>query len=182
MTGLFLTAVIVYSNVTKAEVSTLSLDILSWAISCTSPTSIYVGSTGASFAQRVLPSSDAWVGNAFSCTDLRGTDTGWDLQLQGDDTDFLDIDGSADATKRIDRSNVNVAVGTSQDSAGACSHASQGGTLDNTINLLSKTGTMGEICTIDFVNATGDVDVTVTIPANMAVGAYQGTMTVTYPL
>jgi len=169
----------------SARNACISLDILSWAISCTSPTSIRVGSTGASFAQRVLPISNAWSGDNFACTDLKGSDMTRDLQLQGDDSDLLDINnaGSGDETHYIPRSNVSITATNDQipNNQWSCSHSSTGGTLNNVVNLLSKTGNEGEICTIDFANGNHDVWVTVTIPGDMAVGAYQGTMIVTYP-
>lgn len=158
-------------NKASAAPADITLAVHDGAFSCSLyPTAVDFGTTtGASTA--TLLTGDVWSGS-FACTNYL-SDRSTDLVAQS-----TDLTGVV-ATNIIPASTVTwTPTALITQTAGDCNDLSlgAGGTLNNSIDLITKSGTL--VC--DFTRTPAD-EMTVNVPAYSAVDSYTAVMTITDP-
>lgn len=176
--SLALIAVVFMLN-TNAETANgdVQLKINPKQASCTYGTSVNLGMTGFSYTSQVMTTGfQAGDADAWSCEDTEG-DSGWSLWVQML-TNLVNMDNN---TYYISGENVLITnpQATSSTTPNACTpdeivNALE--SIDTITELFGKASAMGEVCTI----TTSKVDITVNVPSSQQVGAYSGTLQVSY--
>lgn len=171
--AMFATMLII--NSTKAATGTMNLQINGGNLSCT-----YTGVSGANVSMSAISASystQTTTGNinsgAIICTDLSGAVGTWKVTIQaGNLTDANSHTIAATGIKAQNNAYIPEVSGTCMHFTGNLS-LTDIGTSSQTI--LGKNADTGAICVLK----NSDLTLTVSVPANQAVGSYTGTLTFT---
>lgn len=157
-------------NKTNAQTADITLEVTEGTFNCSLyPTAVDFGSTTAASTDTLL-TGDVWT-NSFACTNYLSTRT---TPLVAQSTDLTGA-----SVGLIDASEITwTPTATITQTAGDCSDLSlgAGGTLDASIELITKSGT--NVC--DFTWTPAD-EMTVNVPGYSPVETYQAVMTITDP-